>query len=88
MLALEVRCDLGCCYDRPRCFRVSEEPTQRPMRIALHFVDVLGDRRRLARTVRAAMVRLREHHSTLGDHLERSIRTGVFCAYVPDARVD
>jgi len=44
----------------------------------------------VTRAVRSAMVRLRECHSTLGAHLERSIRTGVFCAYVPGAhaRVD
>jgi hypothetical protein len=40
----------------------------------------------VTRAVRAALVRLREHHQALGEHLDGSIRTGVFCAYVPGAR--
>jgi len=41
----------------------------------------------VTRAVRAAMARIREHDPTLGEHLDRSIRTGVYCAYVPDPRV-
>jgi len=40
----------------------------------------------VTRAVRSAMSRIREHSAPLGDHLDRSIRTGVYCAYVPDSR--
>jgi tetratricopeptide (TPR) repeat protein len=40
----------------------------------------------VTRAVRSAMVRIREHNPALGAHLERSIRTGVYCAYLPDTR--
>ena len=40
----------------------------------------------VTRAVRSAMVRIREHNPALGDHLDRSIRTGVYCTYVPDSR--
>ena len=40
----------------------------------------------VTRAVRAALGRVREHHPTLGAHLDRAIRTGVYCAYVPEAR--
>jgi hypothetical protein len=58
----------------------------------------LGDRDRRAaspserarvsvtRAIRAALARIREHSPTLGEHLERTIRTGTFCSYVPDPR--
>jgi enamine deaminase RidA (YjgF/YER057c/UK114 family) len=41
----------------------------------------------VTRTVRAAIARLRTVHAALGEHLDRTIRTGSFCAYVPDPRV-
>ena len=28
----------------------------------------------------------REHEPLLGEHLDRTIRTGTYCAYVPDPR--
>jgi len=40
----------------------------------------------VTRAIRAAMIRIREHSLTLGDHLSRTIRTGTFCAYEPDPR--
>jgi tetratricopeptide (TPR) repeat protein len=58
----------------------------------------LGDRDRRAasaseraraavtRAVRQAMTRITEHHPQLGQHLSRTIRTGTYCAYVPDPR--
>jgi tetratricopeptide (TPR) repeat protein len=58
----------------------------------------LGDRDRRAasaseraraavtRAVRQAMTRIAEHHPQLGQHLSRTIRTGTYCAYVPDPR--
>jgi len=41
----------------------------------------------VTRAVRHAVGRIRAHHSPLGDHLERTIRTGTYCAYRPDPRV-
>ena len=40
----------------------------------------------VTRAVRAAMMRIREHHLALGAHLDRTIRTGVYCSYVPGSR--
>ena len=40
----------------------------------------------VTRAVRQAMIRVGEHHPELGEHLERTIRTGTYCAYVPDRR--
>lgn len=59
----------------------------------------LGDRGRRAgaasergraavtRAVRQAMTRIGEHHPELGEHLDRTIRTGTYCSYAPDPRV-
>jgi hypothetical protein len=56
----------------------------------------LGGRRRLTegtaerartsvtRTLRYAVQRLTEHHPDLGTHLERAVRTGIYCGYRPD----
>jgi hypothetical protein len=41
----------------------------------------------VTRAVRSAIARLREHNPQLGEHLERSVRTGTCCAYLPDPRV-
>ena len=38
----------------------------------------------VTRAVRQAIVRIGEHHPALGEHLERTIRTGTYCAYVPE----
>jgi tetratricopeptide (TPR) repeat protein len=40
----------------------------------------------VTRAVRQAMTRIAEHHPELGQHLSRTIRTGTYCAYVPDPR--
>jgi tetratricopeptide (TPR) repeat protein len=40
----------------------------------------------VTRAIRGAMDRIREHHASLGAHLDRGIRTGVYCTYVPDPR--
>ena len=47
-----------------------------------------SERARVAvtRAVRQAMTRITEHHPQLGQHLSRTIRTGTYCAYVPDPR--
>jgi tetratricopeptide (TPR) repeat protein len=41
----------------------------------------------VTRAVRQALARIREHHVPLADHLERVVRTGTHCAYLPDPRV-
>jgi hypothetical protein len=40
----------------------------------------------VTRAVRHAITRIGEHHRELGEHLGRTIRTGTYCAYVPDPR--
>jgi hypothetical protein len=40
----------------------------------------------VTRAVRQAMVRLGEHHQRLGEHLNRTVRTGTYCGYFPDPR--
>jgi tetratricopeptide (TPR) repeat protein len=40
----------------------------------------------VTRAVRQAMVRISEHHPALGEHFGRAIRTGTYCAYLPDPR--
>src|SRR5919108_261132 len=40
----------------------------------------------VTRAVRKAMARIGEHHPQLGEHLDRAIRTGTFCVYLPDSR--
>jgi len=41
----------------------------------------------VTRAVRQGIVRIGEHHPELGEHLDRTIRTGTYCAYAPDPRV-
>lgn len=38
----------------------------------------------VTRAIRRSLSRLAEAHPTLGQHLERTIRTGVYCCYDPD----
>jgi hypothetical protein len=40
----------------------------------------------VTRAIRSALARIREHNPELGRHLERTVRTGTFCAYQPDPR--
>ena len=40
----------------------------------------------VTRAVRHAIARIGEHHPPLGEHLSRTIRTGTYCAYLPDPR--
>jgi tetratricopeptide (TPR) repeat protein len=40
----------------------------------------------VTRAVRQAVARIGEHQPQLGEHLSRTIRTGTYCAYVPDPR--
>jgi tetratricopeptide (TPR) repeat protein len=41
----------------------------------------------VTRAVRQAMARIRAHHPPLAAHLERAIRTGTYCVYLPDSRI-
>ena len=52
-------------------------------------VDSASERARasVTRAVRQSMARIHEHHPPLGEHLDRTIRTGTYCAYLPDPRV-
>jgi tetratricopeptide (TPR) repeat protein len=38
----------------------------------------------VTRAVRQGIARIGEHHPQLGEHLTRTVRTGTYCAYVPD----
>ena len=40
----------------------------------------------VTRAVRQAIARIAEHQRRLGEHLGRTIRTGTYCAYLPDPR--
>ena len=40
----------------------------------------------VTRAVRQAIARIAEHQPRLGEHLGRTIRTGTYCAYLPDPR--
>ena len=39
----------------------------------------------VTRSVRYALARLADQHAALGDHLSRTVRTGSYCSYQPDA---
>ena len=41
----------------------------------------------VTQAVRHAMARITEHHPELGEHLNRTVRTGTYCVYLPDSRV-
>ena len=40
----------------------------------------------VTRAIRQAITRIAENHPQLGEHLSRTIRTGTYCAYMPDPR--
>jgi hypothetical protein len=40
----------------------------------------------VTRAIRGALARIGDQNSALGDHLERTIRTGTYCSYTPDPR--
>jgi hypothetical protein len=48
----------------------------------------VSERARVAvtRAIRHGIARIAEHHPELAEHLERAIRTGTYCAYIPDPR--
>jgi tetratricopeptide (TPR) repeat protein len=38
----------------------------------------------VTRAIRTGIARIAEHNPQLGEHLDRAVRTGTYCAYVPD----
>jgi tetratricopeptide (TPR) repeat protein len=38
----------------------------------------------VTRAIRQAITRIGQHHPPLGEHLDRAVRTGTHCAYIPD----
>lgn len=40
----------------------------------------------VTRAVKAALARIAEHSAALDDHLDRTVRTGIYCSYTPDPR--
>ena len=40
----------------------------------------------VTRAVRQAITRIGEHHPALSEHLRHTVRTGTYCAYLPDPR--
>ena len=38
----------------------------------------------VTRAIRQGIARIGEHHPRLGEHLDRAVRTGTYCAYVPE----
>ena len=41
----------------------------------------------VTKNIKAALLRIREHHPALADHLDATVRRGYACAYRPDPRV-
>ncbi|MDQ3645414.1 MAG: hypothetical protein M3345_00595, partial [Actinomycetota bacterium] len=41
----------------------------------------------ITKSVKDALRRIDENHAPLGEHLRTTIRTGTFCAYLPDPRL-
>jgi tetratricopeptide (TPR) repeat protein len=41
----------------------------------------------VTRAIRHALSRIRQHDPPLGEHLDRAIRTGTYCVYLPDTRI-
>ena len=42
----------------------------------------------VTRALRQAIARIEEHHPEAGNHLQRAVRTGTYCAYLPDRPTD
>ena len=40
----------------------------------------------ITRAIRQSIGRIQQHHPELGQHLQRTIRTGTYCSYLPDTR--
>ena len=42
----------------------------------------------ITKSVKDALKRIDEHHDKLGEHLRTTLRTGAYCAYMPDPRLE
>ena len=42
----------------------------------------------VTRSLRYSIARIAEHHAQLADHLTRTVRTGTYCCYAPDRRME
>lgn len=75
--------------DREREFLVQELSRAFGLGGRARRAGVASERARAGatRAIRQAIGRIAEHHPELGAHLERTIRTGTYCSYVPDPRM-
>ncbi len=72
--------------ERDRDFLIAELASAVGLGGRQRLTDGNAERARtsVTRTLRYAVQRLAEHHSDLGVHLERSVKTGIYCGYQPD----
>jgi hypothetical protein len=72
--------------ERDRDFLVAELSRAVGLGGRARLTDGTAQRARMSvtRTLRYALSRLAEHQPDLGAHLDRAVRTGTYCAYVPD----
>ncbi len=72
--------------ERDRDFLIAELASAVGLGGRQRLTDGSAERARtsVTRTLRYAVQRLAEHHSDLGVHLERSVKTGIYCGYQPD----
>ena len=72
--------------ERDRDFLVAELASAVGLGGRVRLTDGSAERARtsVTRTLRYAVQRLAEHHSDLGVHLERAVRTGSYCSYQPE----
>ncbi len=72
--------------ERDRDFLIAELASAVGLGGRQRLTDGSAERARtsVTRTLRYAVQRLAEHHSDLGVHLERAVKTGIYCGYRPD----
>lgn len=72
--------------ERDRDFLVAELSRAVGLGGRARLTDGSAQRARMSvtRTLRYALAKLAEHQPDLGAHLDRAVRTGIYCAYVPD----
>jgi hypothetical protein len=88
--------DARACRDAARVIRAQEEIDFLTHELARSFgVDgrarragSVAERARLnvTRAIRSAVARIAAHHPALGEHLARTVKTGMFCCYALDPR--
>jgi tetratricopeptide (TPR) repeat protein len=72
--------------ERDREFLVAELSSALGLAGRQRLSDGNAERARtsVTRSLRYALGRLSEHHPDLGGHLDRTVRTGIYCSYQPD----